>query len=401
MRVCMVAYAHYEGNARIEQYANTLAQRGDTVDIIALNNGRDPQYQTLNGVNINRIQTRIREKERFSTYVIQVLLFMLRSFSLLSRAQFTKRRYDVIHVHSVPDFLVFSALLPRLCGVPVILDIHDILPEFYMSKFKVGEDSLIFKVLVLVEKVSIGFSSHVIIANPIWRQRLLKRSVKAEKVTAIGNYPDPQIFFARERNREDGRFLLLYPGSLNYHQGLDIAVRAFAKALPQMPDAHFHIYGEGPEREPLEKLATELQLQDRVTFSDFLPIREVAAVMANADLAVVPKRSKSVFGTEAASTKIMEFMSVGTPVVVSRTKIDSYYHTDATVRFFNDDDPDQLAAAMLDLYQHPQLRAALASAARDYVAKNNWQTKKLEYLQIVDSLVRKSPLTPATDAVRS
>jgi len=388
MKACMVAYAYYEGNARIEQYAKALVMRGDAVDVIALDRGNTPNFRNVDGVNLYLIQTRKLGRENFATYVFQVLIFMLRSFWFLLKKQF-KDPYDVIHVHSVPDFLVFGALIPKLFGVPIILDIHDILPEFYLTKFGVSERSVVFKLLVLVEKISIVFADHVIIANPIWRERLLHRSATPEKVTVIGNYPDPRKFFPRSKSRSDGKFVLIYPGSLNWHQGLDIAIQAFQKVVGEMPDAEFRIYGEGPEREKLARLARECGVEAKILFSDFLPGREIAEIMANSDLAIVPKRAKSVFGTEAASTKIMEFMAVGVPVIVSRTKIDALYHTDATVRFFDSDDPDELAKAMLFLYSNPASRTELVRNALAYVKVHNWETKKAEYLAIVDRLVEK------------
>src|ERR1700738_2561700 len=181
MRVCMVAYAYYEGNARIEQYAKALAMRGDTVDVIALNKTAGTVFEQRDGVSLYHLQTRQLRREHFYMYVFQVLMFMLRSFFFLAKKQFSEP-YDLVHVHSVPDFLVFGALVPKLFGVPIILDIHDILPEFYLTKFGVSERSLIFKVLILVERVSIAFSDHVIIANPIWRERLVHRSARPEKV---------------------------------------------------------------------------------------------------------------------------------------------------------------------------------------------------------------------------
>lgn len=385
MKVCMVAYAYYDGNARIQQYAKALVLRGDKVDVIALNQGTAPKLETRDGVNIYRVQTRERRGERFQTYVLQVLTFMLRSFFSLAKSQF-KNPYDLIHVHSVPDFLVLSALIPKLCGVPVILDIHDILPEFYVAKFHVGERSLIFKVLVLIERLSVAFSNHVIIANPIWRERLLRRSASAEKVTAIANYPDPKVFFRRHKTRSDGKFVLIYPGSLNWHQGLDIAIQGFAKVVEQMPNAEFRIYGEGPERDNLIELTHELGLEARISFAGFVSIKEIAELMANSDLAIVPKRASSGFGTEAASTKIMEFMAVGVPVIVSKTRIDTLYHNENTVRFFDSDNSDELAKAMMDLYSNPTLREHLVTNALDYVAQNNWDTKKADYLAIVNCL---------------
>jgi glycosyltransferase involved in cell wall biosynthesis len=388
MRVCMVAYAYYEGNARIEQYAKALAMRGDAVDVLALNKVAGTNFEQRDGVNLYHLQTRQLRREHFYTYVFQVLMFMLRSFLFLAKKQFSEP-YDLVHVHSVPDFLVFGALVPKLFGVPIILDIHDILPEFYLTKFGVSEQALVFKVLVLVERVSIAFSSHVIIANPIWRERLVRRSAKPEKVTVIGNYPDSRKFFRRPKTRSDGKFVLIYPGSLNWHQGLDIAIRAFAQAANHMPEAEFRIYGEGPEREKLAGLAQECGVATKVVFSDFLPAVAIAGIMANADLAIVPKRAKSVFGTEAASTKIMEFMAVGVPVIVSRTKIDALYHSDTTVKFYDEDDPAELAKAIVLLYKDAALRKALVENAFSYVAHNGWEAKRIEYLSIVDRLAGK------------
>ncbi len=385
MKVGMVAYAYYEGNRRIQQYADALVQRGDSVEIICLNRGGSPAFETLNGVKVCRIQNRTVLRESFSNYVFQVLTFMLRSFWILAKKHF-KDPYDVIHIHSVPDFLVFSGLVPKLGGVPLILDIHDILPEFYMTKFRTGKESFVFKLLMLVEKASIAFSNHVIIANPIWHERLLQRSATPDKVTTIANYPDTEMFYPRPKKRTDEKFIMIYPGSLNRHQGLDIAILAFARVVGRMSNAELRIYGEGPEKDRLFLLAHELKLEDKILFSDFVTYQEVAELMADSDLGIVPKRATSIFGTEAASTKIMEFMAVGVPVIVSRTKIDTFYHNDTRVRFFDSDDPDKLGQAILDLYSSPALRKELATNALDYVAQNSWNTKQVDYLTIIDRL---------------
>ena len=107
------------------------------------------------------------------------------------------------------------------------------------------------------------------------------------------NFPDTQDFQRRGRTRTDDKFILLYPGTLNYHQGLDIAVRAFAKIKDQVPQAEFHIYGEGEQFEPLKSLIVELGLQNRVFLRPILPYHQITSVIENSDLGVVPKRSNS------------------------------------------------------------------------------------------------------------
>ena len=110
-------------------------------------------------------------------------------------------------------------------------------------------------------------------------------------------------------------------------------------------------------------------------------------MMADSDLAVVPKRASSPFGNEAASTKIAEFMCVGVPVIESRTKIGMFYENESRVLFFNSEDVDDLGDAILELYRNPQLRQLLAANAAHHVRTNNWDVKKYEYLRLVDALV--------------
>ena len=117
----------------------------------------------------------------------------------------------------------------------------------------------------------------------------------------------------------------------------------------------------------------------------FRPVREIADVMANADLGVVPKRADS-FGNEAYSTKIMEFMSLGVPVVASSTKIDRYYFDDSVLRFFESGNPDALAEAMLGVMRDDGQRQRMVNNASEYAARNSWETKKQEYLDLVDGL---------------
>src|SRR5206468_12617972 len=114
-----------------------------------------------------------------------------------------------------------------------------------------------------------------------------------------------------------------------------------------------------------------LGLDGKVRFFSPVPVREIADVMAGADLGVVPKRADS-FGNEAYSTKIMEFMSLGVPVVVSNTKIDRYYFNDSVVRFFESGNPDALADAMLEVLRDPNLSRRLVTNGFAYAARHSW-----------------------------
>ena len=395
-RVCMLAYAFYESDTRILQYATALAKRGDVVDVIALKReNRQPDVELLNGVNVYRIQARTVNEKGLLTYASRILRFLLHS-TLFLRRKHREHSYDIVHVHNVPDLLVFAAAFPKLKGVPVILDIHDLLPEFYASKFKVQHGSLLFKLLTFVERCSTAFATHVIVANHLWCDRLIARSCRGEKCSVVRNHPDLEMFVeqSKQGKKKNDKFVLTYPGTLNSHQGLDVAIRAFASIADEIPDTEFHIYGEGPAKPSLVELANKLG-QKRITFHNFLPSREIARVMATTNLAIEPKRATSAFGNEALSTKILEFMAVGVPVIASKTKIHAYYYDDSIIQYYENDDETQLAQAIRLLKNDSRLRDQLVANARLYVQKNNWDARKQEYLKLVDSLITANLHGPA------
>jgi len=388
MKVCMVAYTFYEEDNRVRRYAEAFVRRGDHVDVVALRQPGQSSQDTLNGVHVYRIQLRVVDEKGKFTYLRRLLLFFLRSMFFLTRRHL-ENRYELIHVHSIPDFEVFSAIVPKLTGCKIILDIHDLVPEFYCSKFEISRNSFTFRMLVAIERISASFSDHVIAANHIWQDRLQERSVPPEKCTTLLNYPDTNIFQRRGRDRADNKFLILYPGTVNFHQGLDIAIRAFSLIEKQVPEAEFHIYGVGDQTQALKSLIDDLGLKSRVFLKGLLPLDQIAAVMENADLGIVPKR-KSEFGNEAFSTKTLEFMSLGTPLIVPDTRIDQYYFNDKVVKFFQANDEKSLAAAILQLIENRDLRETLARNASEFVKKYTWDANMHVYFSLADSLVRSS-----------
>jgi glycosyltransferase involved in cell wall biosynthesis len=382
----MVAYTFYESDTRVIRYAEALAARGDQVDVIALRRNTSAPVETINGVTVYRIQKREKNERGKFTYLRRLLGFFIRSAWFLAK-EHLRKPYDLIHVHSVPDFEVFAAVIPKLRGAKVVLDIHDIVPEFYASKFGVGKESLVFSALKLVERWSSAFSDHVISANHLWEKVLTSRAVAPEKCTTFLNYPEKSRFNTSRRTRtSDGRIIMIYPGTINWHQGLDIAVKAFDLIKDKAPGVEFHIYGDGSASEQLARLIEERALHDRVKLMAIKPIDEIIGIMANADIAIVPKRNDP-FGGDAFSGKIFEFMALGIPVIVADTRIDSYYFNDSLVKYFKSGDEQSLADAMLAMVRNPDLRKKLAANAAAYISQQSWDIKQQDYFNLVDGLV--------------
>jgi glycosyltransferase involved in cell wall biosynthesis len=385
MRACMVAYTFYEPDNRVRRYAETLVKRGDQVDAIVLRQPGQQSRTVVSGVNVYKIQGRkINEKMKIQ-YLFKLLLFLFKSACKLTQLHWQKK-YDVIHVHSVPDFEVFATLFAKLTGARVILDIHDIVPELFAGKFRVGKDSLFFKLLLWVERISMAFADHVIVANHIWFRRLIERSVAPQKCSVVMNYPDPSIFTVRKSSSgSSGRFIMIYPGTLSIHQGLETAIKAVDLIKNEIPDLEFHIYGKGTDEEYFKKLVHKMNLENRVFFRSMVPIEKLPRIIADADLGVEPKLKRS-FGNEAFSTKILEFMTVGIPVIASDTMVHTHYFDESMVKFFRSEDENDLAYCIAMLRKEEKLRRYLVRNAFKYIEKNSWNIKKHSYLNIVDSL---------------
>jgi glycosyltransferase involved in cell wall biosynthesis len=118
--------------------------------------------------------------------------------------------------------------------------------------------------------------------------------------------------------------------------------------------------------------------------------------MAGADVGIVPKRADS-FGNEAYSTKIMEFMALGVPVVASETRIDRYYFSDDVLRFFRSGDPEALAEAVVDVLENMEETQRRVDRALAYARAESWEVKKHEYLALVSRLCGCAEPLPVAD----
>jgi glycosyltransferase involved in cell wall biosynthesis len=384
-KICMLVHNTYETDNRVRRYAEALAKRGDQVDVIALTGGNAPlANEVLNGVTVIRVQNRVRNEQGKWTYAWRLLRFLLVSSMVLTKRHHCTR-YDVIHVHNLPDFLVFAAWYPKATGARIILDIHDIVPELFASKFDVKSGNSYITFLKFVEKAAAAFADYVIVSNHLWYEKLIARSVPRDKCSVFLNHVDFGLFYRRKRTRSDDKIIFIFPGSFQWHQGLDLAIEAFAVVQKRVSNSEFHIYGGGGEKSELIALTERLGLSEKVKFFGSSSLETIANVISNADVGVVPKRADS-FGNEAYSTKIMEFMSQGVPVVLSRTKIDNFYFNDSVVRFFESGDIAGLAEGMCEVVEKQELRAKLIEGGYKYVDLHSWDRRKDDYLNLVDTL---------------
>jgi len=297
--------------------------------------------------------------------------------------------YDTIQVHNLPDFLVFCALVPKLGGVPVILDLHDLMPEFYAGRFG-HESPLLARLIRWQERLACGFADHVITVSEHWRQALIKRGVPAHKCSVVMNVADENIFHRSEAGRsclpdKDG-FRLIYHGGVVRRYGLDLAIQAIDQVRNDILNIHLTILGTGDHIDTLMQMVQELDLGNHVTiYRGIRPVEELPEIIRTADVGIVPYRN-DIFTDGLLPTKLMEYAALGLPAIAARTTAIEAYFSDTMVEFFEPGDVDDLARCICKQYSNPERLAELAQGSNKFNQRYNWAKIGAEYVALVERL---------------
>lgn len=387
--VFMAAYTNYRRDPRVRREAEALIGEGYRVVFLASRQPGEPACETIDGVQVLKARGLMNRRTSMAAYLLNYAWFFL---VLMAHLLAHPRRYRLIHINNMPDFLIFAAWLPRLLGTPVIHDVHDLMPELFQEKFRSGERHWLVRALMLQERWAGNFATAVLTVEDRLRDILSGRGVPRAKIHVLMNLPDDRIFRPRAGAPEkaaDAPFVLVYHGTLARRLGLDIAIRAVAKARSAVPGIELRIIGAGEERDALIALRESLGLRDAVTFSEgFVPVQAIPALIEDADAGIVPLRISS--GTDIMlPTKLLEYVTMGIACIVPKTGTITRYFGDSMVQFFRAEDIDSLAAAIVALAHDPVRRAALArEASRRFAATYRWSRHKQLYIDLVRQLTQ-------------
>lgn len=392
LKHCMIVHAYYlQGETRVQREAEALMAAGHEVDIICLRSSQDSVFEIINGAHVYRLPAKRHKNSGAMVQFFEYLqFFSLVLFKLIGLHR--RRRYDVIQVHNLPDFLVFATLPAKLMGVPVILDLHDLMPEFFAARFNTSRSSLLVRLVQWQEYLSCRFANHIITVSEHWRQSLIKRGVPPHKCSVLMNLADPTVFTrpdgARPQSEKDGRFRLFYHGTVAKRYGMDLLVQAVNMLHPQIPTIDLTIIGYGEYKPALTQLVESLNLTNCIHLQPGVPPNQLPALIAAADLVVVPYRN-DVFTDELVPTKLMEYATLSMPAVASRTTAIAAYFDDSMVQFVTPGEANELAQAILNLYQNRDRLAELAINIQKFTQRYNWATHQLEYVALVKKLAQR------------
>ncbi len=385
-KICMVAYTNYLHDARVQREARSLVRNGFEVDCLCLRGKGQLKFENINGVNIYRLPlSKYRGSSRIM-YLSAYIWFFVLSFFAVTLLYF-KKRYNVIQYHTLPDFIIFSGIIPKLSGAKLILDMHEITPEFYMSKFGFQMSHFFVRMLKLIERASVSFAHAIIVINDPIKHLLLTRCKSKPNMTVVMNTADENIFVSYNNKHTNGNgFIAMYHGTLTELYGVDVAIKAIAILKADIPGLQLRIFGSETETGRLKELVNDLGVHDNIVFMGRVGMETIPRYINEADIGIIPI-VRDEYIDLSFSNKLAEYISMKTPAVATRLRSTLEYFTDDAISYFESGNADALASKILELYKNPQQRSLQAENAFQQYQEIRWAVMEKRYIGLIESLV--------------
>jgi glycosyltransferase involved in cell wall biosynthesis len=296
----------------------------------------------------------------------------------------------------MPDILVLAGIIPGLSGSKLVLDVHDPMPELYMSWHQ-EKRSLVVRLLALQEMVSCWLADRVVSVNETMRENLRSKGVADDKIFIVHNFPDLSHFqvcdIPESWPQRQNRLVLLYCGTITEHYDLGLAVKAMARLNGEVP-IRLKIMGDGNKLAEVLDLASQLGVRDSIELVGRVPIEQVADEMRKADVGISCHRA-GIFGDLYFSTKIVEYLTQGLPVVSPRTCTIRKYLPEDCLFYFEPGNEASLAEAIRLVWHNPAEVFKRLAESRKSLARLSWQAEKERFLGFYAELLGDSAATHA------
>jgi len=373
---------------RVWQEATTLRDAGYGVSIICpTGRGYEQHYEEIDDIAIHRYDLPVEASGALG-YALEYGIALVKTFILCWRVLLT-RGFDAIHACNPPDLFFLIGGFFRLLGKKFVFDHHDINPELYEAKF--GRRDAFWRLMLLLERLTFATANVSIATNESYRRIAIGRGgMDPDRVFVVRSGPSLErlrILPPRPELKRGRRYLVGYVGVMGRQEGIDLLLRAASAVIDghRRHDIHFGLVGGGTSLEEMKALARELRIEDYVTFTGRVPDAELLAMLNTADVCVNPDVANDM-NDKSTMNKIMEYMALGKPIVQFDLAEGRFSARDASLYAYRND-PDDLAAKIIELCDDPERRAAMGAFGRARVENEfEWRHESPKLLAAYRSL---------------
>jgi glycosyltransferase involved in cell wall biosynthesis len=386
-RIAIVVHAVYPGDPRIRRQADALTDAGHQVDIFALRAPDEAPEESIGPLRVIRLPVN-RGFTSFAGHMAEYLAFAGMATWRLTR-EHRRRRYQLVQVATVPDFLAFAAAPIKLAGVPLLLDLHEDMPELFRDRFA---HPLLRPLMPLVTgstRAAAALADELITVHEPLRQLSIERGVPPDKISVVMNSADARVFdparHPRRQFMEDGELRLIHHSALQRIYGLEVAVEAVAMIDPADVPVRLDVYGDGPHAAHVAATVERTGTADRVHLNGRVAVEQLPELLAGADVGLVPSLPEP-YLQYSLSTKLLEYAAMGVPTIASDLATFRSHFNDEAIRYVPGGDPGALAAAIRELASDPAGAARLGAEAHRQAAGYAWSHQAEHYVAIVERL---------------
>jgi glycosyltransferase involved in cell wall biosynthesis len=395
--VCILRHSSYPAELNVRREAEALYNDGYEVHVVCLREETQPAREVIGGIQVHRLPVRHR-RGKIVRYLFEYNAFFLLASVELLRLHL-RSRLRAIQVNTMPDYLVFAALIPRLLGARVVLHLHEPMPELFATMFPQRRYAWLRTLIRWSERLSLAFADRVLTVTNEMRENVSRRGADATKITVIVNVPDddlirlprqepvatPATATNRVGNRQ-GAFRVLCHGSIEERYGFDLVVRAIARLTADIPGIEFRFMGKGDHLPAVLALAKDLNIESRVTYLGFVPFETMIAEILAADVTVVPMR-RNPYSVLVHTNKMFEYLALERPIVASRLDSVAAYFPDDAINYFAPDDDADLAGRLRETFTDREAAAKRVRSATAIYEGYRWSAERRKYLAVYDSLL--------------
>jgi len=370
---------------RIWREAQTLKETGAKVFVISPKTDHyNESHETIEGIEVLRYNAYFSKGSKFGyfrEYIDAIIKMFYISFRL-----FIKEGFHVVHVANPPDLLWIIASFYKLFGTKFIFDEHDLGPESFISRFNIKtekKNNLIYKILILMEKISYRLSDTTIVTNESYKSNAINRGkIRSEKIFIVRNGPDMRKFNKVTPNKKwkfGFNYMAAYIGIMGVQDGVDILINAmkYIVNILKRKDICFVLIGSGDEAYKLKSLTKELDLDKYIKFTGRIPDKPALEILSTANVCLSPD-PKNPLNEISTMNKIMEYMVCEKPIVSFPLKEAIFSAGDSAL--YVTDSSEKFAEGLIYLINHPNIAKKMGKFGYERVKNHLRWEKQQKYL---------------------
>lgn len=380
-RVCIIRQYFFPQETHLRRDVKVLMNAGFSVDVICARESKEKLHEVWMGINVYRIPLS-HKRGRTLRYIYEYFSFFFLC-SIVLTVLHLKKRYRIIEVDTMPDFLVFSTIVPRLFGARIILYLFENMPLLFAEKYDLKMNSPLIVVLKAIEKLAVAYADKVILTHNRWNQYFLNKS------TLVLNVPDEEMFLknikeCKKREKNTSEFLIVTHSTLTQIYGIQNIIKAISLLKEKYPFLRCEIIGTGEYLEELIELSKKLGTASQIHFKGYIPFEELVSNLLKADVGIV-----SILSDSLLPNKLFEYICLGIPVICSDALVVKSIFGQDKILLYKRDDYYALASVIeWVIKNYAQALTIAQKVKKQYQNELCWQIMKYKYLDIYQALIK-------------